>query len=68
MKAFNLDLNRPDPKGKAFEQISDAVDNINIAKLKQSDTYDVSEFDSDKDKAGFRQFVDENESSRRFYM
>jgi inositol oxygenase len=46
------------------------VDDINVAKLKQkqSEAYDASEFDADKEKAGFRQFVDSNESSRRFYM
>jgi inositol oxygenase len=58
----------PDPAGLKFEKISDAVDDINVAKLKQKEAYDESEFDAEKDKAGFRQFVDSNESSRRFYM
>lgn len=45
------------------------IDDINVAKLKHNDTaYDQSAFDSEKDKAGFRQFVDTNESSKRFYM
>ena len=64
----SLVLTAADPKGLKFEKISDAVDDINVAKLKASDAYDQSEFDSEKDKAGFRQFVDTNESSRRFYM
>jgi len=60
---------RPDdPTGAAFEAISDAVDDINVAKFKQSGAYDASEFDANKDKATFRQFVDENEQSRKFYM
>lgn len=58
-----------DPTGATFDAISDAVDDINVAKfLKSSDAYDESEFDAEKDKAAFRQFVDENEGSRRFYM
>lgn len=60
-----------DPKGTKFDYISDAVDEINVAKLKATDkdnAYDESAFDSEKDKATFRQFVDSNESSRRFYM
>lgn len=39
-----------------------------MAKEAQDSAYDVSTFDADKDKATFRQFVDENEKSRRFYM
>jgi hypothetical protein len=65
---FEQLLTLADPKGLKFEKISDAVDDINVAKLKASDAYGQSEFDSEKDKAGFRQFVDTNESSRRFYM
>ncbi|WVW83256.1 hypothetical protein I302_105275 [Kwoniella bestiolae CBS 10118] len=60
-----------DPKGTKFDAISDAVDDINVAKLKAmaaDNAYDESVFDSDKDKATFRQFVDSNESSRRFYI
>lgn len=58
-----------DPNGLAFERVSDAVDDINVAKLQATkDAYDDSTFDADKEKAGFRQFVDSNESSRRFYM
>lgn len=60
-----------DPAGTKFDTISDAVDEINVAKLKaqhKDNAYDESKFDSEKDKANFRQFVDSNESSRRFYM
>lgn len=38
------------------------------AKQDADNAYDQSAFDAEKDKAGFRQFVDTNESSRRFYM
>lgn len=60
-----------DPTGTKFDTISDVVDDINVAKLKaqkKDNAYDESQFDSEKDKATFRQFVDSNESSRRFYM
>ncbi|KIR96128.1 inositol oxygenase [Cryptococcus deuterogattii 2001/935-1] len=60
-----------DPTGTKFDTISDVVDDINVAKLKaqkKDNAYDESEFDSEKDKATFRQFVDSNESSRRFYI
>lgn len=62
-----------DPKGAKFESISDAVDDINVQKLlaaakAKDNAYDQSEFDSSKEKETFRQFVDSNESSRRFYM
>ncbi|GFZ47666.1 hypothetical protein JCM24511_05412 [Saitozyma sp. JCM 24511] len=60
-----------DPKGLKFEKISDAVDDINVAKLKakaEADAYAQSEFDASKDKETFRQFVDSNESSRQFYI
>lgn len=60
-----------DPAGTKFDTISDAVDEINVAKLKaqhKDNAYDESKFDSEKDKANFRQFVDSNESSRRFYI
>jgi hypothetical protein len=57
-----------DPHGLKFEKISDAIDDINVAKLKAaSDAYEESQFDSDKNKDAFRQFVDSNESSKRFY-
>lgn len=62
-------LTNPDPRGAYFEHISDMVDDINVAKLKEKDNaYDESAFDSEKDKATFRQFVDSNLSSRRFYV
>lgn len=70
---MNSSLTPSDPHGANFESVSDAIDNINVAKLKakeqrERDAYEASEFDAAKDKAGFRQFVDENESSKRFYM
>lgn len=65
------DFVRPDdPHGRKFEAISDAVDAINVAKLQAKDAdnaYEESQFDKDQNKAAFRQFVDENESSKRFY-
>jgi inositol oxygenase len=66
-----IPLDASDPRGAYFEKISDLIDDINVAKLQQNDAdnaYDQSAFDSEMDKAGFRQFVDTNESSRRFYM
>lgn len=58
--------------------MSDAIDDINVAKLQAmkahpvveevDSAYDASEFDAEKDKDTFRQFVDENEGSRRFYI
>lgn len=60
-----------DPAGTKFDTISDAVDDINVAKLKaqhKDNAYEESKFDSEKEKETFRQFVDSNESSRRFYM
>lgn len=36
--------------------------------MDNDDIYVASNFDSEKDKEGFRQFVDSNESSRRFYI
>jgi inositol oxygenase len=48
------------------------VDDINVAKLKSGENgdnaYDQSAFDQEKDKDTFRQFLDTNESSKRFYM
>lgn len=67
---------RPDdPSGRKFEATNDAIDAINVAKLLAADkaqadadnAYDASQFDKEHDKAAFRQFVDENESSKRFY-
>lgn len=63
---------RPDdPKGLKFEATNDAIDAINVQKLLAANgddnAYDASQFDKDQDKAAFRQFVDENESSKRFY-
>jgi inositol oxygenase len=67
-----------DPHGLKLEEISDQVDNINVAKLlakseelpsqEEIDAYAAANFDKEKDKETFRQFVDSNESSRRFYM
>lgn len=60
-----------DPHGRALEAASDSVDEINIAILKakqEADAYAQSQFDAEKNKDGFRQFVDENEGSRKFYM
>ncbi|AAW45179.1 hypothetical protein CNBI3630 [Cryptococcus deneoformans B-3501A] len=60
-----------DPAGTKFDTISDAVDDINVAKLKaqhKDNAYEESKFDSEKEKETFRQFVDSNESSRRFYI
>ena len=34
----------------------------------KDNAYDESAFDSEKDKAAFRQFLDTNESSKRFYL
>ena len=46
------------------------MDDINVQKYlaAKDSTYDGSTFDAEKDKAGFRQFLDSNESSKRFYM
>lgn len=68
-------VRQEDPDGAKFDAISDSVDAINVAKLqakedaqKEEEAYAAAEFDKEKNKAAFRQFVDENESSKRFYM
>jgi inositol oxygenase len=69
-----LEANKPDTEPATQTRkasSSNAVDDINVAKLKakaDADAYAQSEFDASKDKETFRQFVDSNESSRRFYM
>lgn len=71
MLATQQYIRSDDPHGHALEAASDSVDEINIAILKarqEADAYAQSQFDAEKNKDGFRQFVDENEGSRKFYM
>lgn len=71
MLAIQQYVRSDDPHGRALEAASDSVDEINIAILKakqEADAYAQSQFDAEKNKDGFRQFVDENEGSRKFYM
>ncbi|KAI0247987.1 inositol oxygenase [Lactifluus subvellereus] len=51
--------------GRAFDEVSDAVDEVNVQKLKLWD--DASEFDTEKDKACFRQYEDACDRVKNFY-
>jgi len=51
--------------GRAFDEVSDAVDEVNVQKLKLWD--DDSEFDTQKDKAHFRQYEDACDRVKNFY-
>ncbi|KAN0135874.1 DUF706 domain containing protein [Lactarius tabidus] len=54
-----------DRDGREFDDISDAVDEVNVQMLKLWD--DESEFDADKDKARFRQYEDACDRVKNFY-
>ncbi|KAH9991925.1 inositol oxygenase [Russula vinacea] len=51
--------------GRAFDEVSDAVDEVNVQKLKLWD--DESEFDAQKDKGRFRQYEDACDRVKNFY-
>lgn len=51
--------------GREFDEISDAVDDVNVQMLKLWD--DESEFDTEKDKARFRQYDDACDRVKNFY-
>jgi len=51
--------------GREFDEISDAVDEVNVQMLKLWD--DASEFDAGKDKAQFRQYDDACDRVKNFY-
>ncbi|KAH8978352.1 inositol oxygenase [Lactarius akahatsu] len=51
--------------GREFDEISDAVDDVNVQMLKLWD--DESEFDAEKDKARFRQYDDACDRVKNFY-
>lgn len=51
--------------GRAFDEVSDAVDEVNVQKMKLWD--DESEFDAQKDKAHFRQYEDACDRVKNFY-
>ncbi|KAN0135891.1 Inositol oxygenase [Lactarius tabidus] len=51
--------------GREFDEISDAVDEVNVQMLKLWD--DESEFDAGKDKARFRQYDDACDRVKNFY-
>ena len=68
-----------DPHGLKFEEISDQVDSINVAKLlaksnelptqEEVDAYTAAVFDQEKDKANFRQYDEaEDNGPRKFYL
>ncbi|KAI9449679.1 inositol oxygenase [Lactarius psammicola] len=51
--------------GREFDEISDAVDDVNVQMLKLWD--EESEFDAEKDKARFRQYEDACDRVKNFY-
>ncbi|KAF8268104.1 myo-inositol oxygenase [Lactarius quietus] len=51
--------------GREFDEISDAVDEVNVQTLKLWD--DESDFDAEKDKARFRQYDDACDRVKNFY-
>ncbi|TFY81901.1 hypothetical protein EWM64_g2104 [Hericium alpestre] len=54
--------------GREFDQVSDAVDDVNVLKLRLSDSWDeTSKFDAEKDKTQFRQYEDACERVKNFY-
>ena len=59
----------PTPDGKSLDEISDAVDHVNVLKAKAaaSNWDDQSQFDSQKDKAAFRDYENACERVKTFY-
>ncbi|OQD75490.1 hypothetical protein PENDEC_c007G06874 [Penicillium decumbens] len=59
--------------GQALEEMSDAIDEVNIIKAnmkvqgQDKGLYDESDFDKNKDKAGFRQYEDACDRVKNFY-
>lgn len=54
--------------GKAFDEVSDAVDEVNVLKLKQKQAWDEkSKFDTEKDKATFRNYEEACDRVKNFY-
>jgi len=59
--------------GQALEEMSDAIDEVNIIKAnmkvqgQEKGLYDESDFDKNKDKAGFRQYEDACDRVKNFY-
>jgi len=51
--------------GRAFDEISDAVDDVNVQKLKIWD--DKNKFDSEKDKSQFRRYEEACDRVKNFY-
>ncbi|KAI0266228.1 inositol oxygenase [Gloeopeniophorella convolvens] len=51
--------------GRTFDAVSDAVDDVNVQKLKLWD--EESEFDTEKDKTRFRQYEDACDRVKNFY-
>lgn len=62
--AFNTERD-----GQALENMSDAIDNVNVLKdtLKEKGLYEESEFDKSKDKTQFRQYEDACDRVKNFY-
>lgn len=56
--------------GQALENISDAIDSVNMLKdnLNEKDLYEESEFDKTKDKTQFRQYEDACDRVKNFYQ
>lgn len=61
--------------GQALEEMSDAIDEVNILKVnmkkaqeaQEKGLYEESEFDKEKDKTGFRQYEDACDRVKNFY-
>ncbi|KAI0309840.1 inositol oxygenase [Amylostereum chailletii] len=55
----------PTRDGRAFDAVSDAVDDVNVQKLKLSS--EKSKFDAEKDKSQFRQYEEACDRVKNFY-
>ncbi|KAJ0421790.1 inositol oxygenase [Aspergillus carlsbadensis] len=60
--------------GAALEELSDAIDNVNVLKQnlkkqqeEEKDLYEASKFDQEKDKTQFRQYEDACDRVKNFY-
>lgn len=60
----------PDRSGLALEEISDAIDEVNVLKARikaERGIYEASKFDVDKDKTKFRQYKESTDRVKAFY-
>ncbi len=55
--------------GKALEDLSDNIDKVNVIKgrSKERNIYENSQFDAEKDKSQFRNYIDACDRVKNFY-